>query len=87
MKTFVLILVIGIAVIGLTLGILLIFAQNRIKRLKNDKTNLREKNASLKEENAGLREKISKQSDQLRLKGIKEDRLTKEIKRLEKGKK
>lgn len=72
MKTLVLIIVMAIAAIGLTLGTLLIFAQNKIKSLKKGKT-------SLREENANLREEVSKQSDQLRLKGIEIDELKKEL--------
>jgi len=70
MNIFVLFILLGISVVGLTICFCLYVALGKIKRLEK--------------RNRDLTDERSKLSDQVRIKGVAVDRLTREVKRLEK---
>lgn len=70
MNVFILIILLAISIVGLTVCFCLYMALGKIK--------------SLEKRNRDLADEKSKLSDQVRIKGIAVDRLTKELKRLEK---
>lgn len=72
METFVLIIVLGMAAVGIFLGCRVLKLQKKNKRLQADRN-------ELIKEKAEQSDQLAKQSDQLRQKGIKIDELKKEL--------